>query len=91
MKQLHVLCISMLVFSLALKAQVSEGEFQALKALYNATGGDNWTDRSGWENINTTATKDDVTTQWKGIMRIQDGHITQLNFYYNNLTGVLPE
>jgi len=37
----------LLVSSLSLKAQVSEEEFQAFKALYNATGGDSWTNRTG--------------------------------------------
>jgi hypothetical protein len=62
MKNIYSLFILCLVFTATVKAQVSEQEFQALKALYNATGGDNWTNRTGWENINTTATKDDVTT-----------------------------
>jgi len=82
--------IILLVTAFSLKAQVTEEEFQALKAFYNATGGDHWTDRTGWENINTTATKDDVTTSWKGILWIDEGHVTELNFYDNNLTGTLP-
>jgi len=90
MKNLYSLLILFLVFTATVKAQVSEQEFQALKALYNATGGDNWTDRTGWENINTTATKDDVTTAWVGISEIVDGHITSFRLSSNNLTGTLP-
>jgi Leucine-rich repeat (LRR) protein len=91
MKRIASIIILLFTFALIAKAQVSEQEFQALKAFYNATGGNNWTDRTGWVNINTTATKDDVTTAWVGIKRIVDGHITSLNFYDNNLTGILPE
>jgi hypothetical protein len=82
----------MLALSLILKAQVSEQEFQALKAFYNATGGDNWTIRTGWENINTTATKNDVTTTWFGIDLIEYGHITEISFHNENngISGQLP-
>jgi hypothetical protein len=89
---MKILCtlIILLAISTTLKAQVSEQEFQALKALYNATGGDNWTNRTGWENINTTATKDDVTTAWYGIQNISEGHVTYILFSANNLNGTLP-
>jgi len=92
MKKIYTLIIILLVFSATVKAQVSEQEFQALKALYNATDGDNWFNRTGWENINTTATKDDVTTAWAGIENIESGHITEITFHNerNNLTGQLP-
>jgi hypothetical protein len=85
------LMIFLLVFTFSLKAQVTEQEFQALKAIYNATGGDSWTNRAGWENINTTATKDDVSTRWFGISTITDGHVAYLGMYGNNLTGNFPE
>jgi hypothetical protein len=85
------LLIGIIIIALSLKAQVSEEEFQALKVLYNSTGGDHWSNRTGWENINTTATKDDVTTSWKGIYDIRNGHITNLNLYNNNLTGSIPD
>jgi hypothetical protein len=90
MKNLYTLIIILLALTATVKAQVSEQEFQALKALYNATGGDSWTKRTGWENINSTATKDDVTTTWIGIKTIVDGHITKIDFYDNNLAGPLP-
>jgi Leucine-rich repeat (LRR) protein len=90
MKKIYTLIIVLLAFSATIKAQVSEQEFQALKALYNATGGDNWTNRTGWEHINTTATKDDVTTGWYGIGAIENSHVTILNIDNNNMTGTLP-
>ncbi|MBN2650503.1 MAG: cadherin domain-containing protein [Prolixibacteraceae bacterium] len=92
MKNFYSLLFLFLVFTSTVKAQVSEQEFQALKALYNATDGDNWFNRTGWENINTTATKDDVTTEWFGIKEIKDGHLTKISFrgVDNNLSGQLP-
>ncbi len=89
MKKIYLLTACIFCF-ISVFAQVSEDEFQALKALYNATGGDNWTNRTGWENINTTATKNDVTTAWVGINIINDGHIEKIYFYENNLSGQLP-
>jgi hypothetical protein len=91
MKNLCTLIIILLAFTATVKAQVSEQEFLALKALYNATDGDNWINNTGWENINTTATKDDVNTAWFGIGSIEDGHITEISMHgNNNLTGSLP-
>lgn len=90
MKNIYTLILFLLALTAIVKAQVSEQEFQALKALYNSTGGDNWTNRTGWENINTTATKNDVTTAWNGIRSIIDGHITEIFYYNNNLAGSLP-
>lgn len=89
MRNIYII-LSLFVFTLSLKAQVSEQEFQALKAIYIATGGNNWTNRTGWENINTTATKDDVKSTWFGISAIEDGHLTNLNLWGNNLAGVIP-
>lgn len=89
MKKIYFLAIA-LAFTVTLNAQVSEEEFQALKALYNATGGNNWKKRTGWENINSTATKNDVTTSWYGIENITDGHILQLSLNTNNLIGIIP-
>ncbi|HPR32411.1 MAG TPA: hypothetical protein PLK12_09955, partial [Prolixibacteraceae bacterium] len=90
MKRIFTFCTLLLALSLATKAQVSEQEFQALKALYNSTGGDSWNNRTGWENINTTATKDDVTTAWFGISTITGGHITEMSLTANNLDGGIP-
>lgn len=88
MKKLLLSVISVL-FVVMLGAQVTEEEFQALKALYNATNGDNWKKRTGWENINTTATKDDVTSAWEGIT-VKDGHVVEILFWNNNMSGYLP-
>lgn len=70
-------------------AQVSEDEFQAIKALYNSTGGNNWKNKTGWENINTTATKNDVTSNWKGLT-VKNGHIEEISLGDNNLVGNIP-
>ena len=81
--------IGALLLTFTLNAQVSEEEFQAIKALYNSTGGNNWKNKTGWENINTTATKNDVTSNWNGL-KVTNGHIVKINLFSNNLVGNLP-
>lgn len=83
------LTLSLLIFMFSLNAQVTEDEFQALKALYNSTGGNNWKNKTGWENINTTATKNDVTSSWYGL-KVENEHIVKVSMYSNNMTGYLP-
>lgn len=88
MKNLLTYLLS-IFFCIPLLAQVSEEEFQALQAFYNSTGGSNWDENDGWVSINTTATKDDVTSEWSGLT-ITDGHVTEIYFYGNNLVGHIP-
>ena len=83
------LTLSLLIFMFSLNAQVSEEEFQAIKALYNSTGGNNWKKKAGWENINTTATKNDVTSNWYGLT-VKNGHIEEITLGDNNLVGNIP-
>jgi hypothetical protein len=91
MKQFYFIALLTLLCTAFAQAQVTEQEFQALKALYNATDGDNWTNRTGWENINTTATQDDVSTDWHGITTITEGHILNIDLGDNNLVGNIPD
>ncbi len=88
MKKLYFLIVVLLGSSM-LQAQVPEQEFQALKAFYNATGGNTWKTRTGWENINTTATAADVNDSWYGIT-VTDGHVTRLGMNSNLKGGYLP-
>jgi Leucine-rich repeat (LRR) protein len=88
MKNLYLLLIFTFC-SLFLQAQVSEQEFQALKTFYNATGGNQWTKKTGWQNINTTATAGDVTSSWTGL-EVTGGHVIKIGLNSNNLVGYLP-
>lgn len=88
MKTIYIF-IATLFLSINLVAQVTEEEFQALKALYNSTGGSNWKNKTGWQNINTTATKNDVTSQWFGIT-LKSGHIEEIALSNNKLVGNIP-
>lgn len=55
-----------------------------LVALYNATGGPNWTDTTKWLS-------DAPIGEWFGVQTdTTTGHVTRLTLPLNNLTGQLP-
>ena len=54
----------------------------ALVALYHATGGDSWTDKTNW------LTGADLST-WHGVT-VSDGRVTRLQLDENNLSGTIP-
>ena len=55
----------------------------ALVALYDATGGANWTNKTNWS---TTA----ALSTWHGVTTDSDGRVTRLYLYDNELTGTIP-
>lgn len=61
---------------------VPQAEADALIALYNATGGDDWANNSGW-------LLDPVVGNWHGITT-GGGHVTRINLQSNQLTGEIP-
>lgn len=58
-------------------------DYDALMALYNATGGDNWTNNNGWD------VSCDLST-WHGVTVNGSGRVTSLTLSNNNLVGTLP-
>ena len=60
-----------------------EREIAALTAIYNATDGDNWYDRTNWFS-------DEPVQFWSGISVDSEGHITELRLWGNNLSGQIP-
>ena len=79
-----------------ISAQISTADFEALRAIYEATGGAGWTNNTGWDFKNATA--DDVKpynaqegTGWFGINEIRKGRVSKLELPANGLTGELPE
>ena len=55
----------------------------ALEALYDATGGESWTNRTNWK---TAAAPGD----WHGVTTDAGGRVTGLNLHRNGLAGPLP-
>ncbi|MER2598997.1 MAG: leucine-rich repeat domain-containing protein [Caldilineales bacterium] len=62
--------------------EIPLAECQALEALYTATNGAQWKERSGWTLTTTPCS-------WYGVS-CQAGHVSALILDDNNLTGTLP-
>jgi hypothetical protein len=75
-------------------ADISPTERAALIALYNSTGGDNWTDNSGWKS--EPLDDDDFAMPgtedtWYGITCDDDNTtVLDINLFNNQLTGSIP-
>lgn len=75
-------------FTIIVSQQISNQDFDALKALYKATNGGNWTNQvNGVELWDTTV--NNVSNRWKGIT-VHNGRVISLQLPDNNLTGYLP-
>ena len=61
---------------------IPAGECQALNALYNTTGGGQWTDNSNWLTSGPASDRFGIT--------VEGGHVTEIDLAFNNLTGTFP-
>ena len=55
----------------------------ALVALYDTTGGTNWTDNTNWGGNSSIG-------EWYGVTTNDDGRVTELRLHQNNLSGQIP-
>ncbi len=67
---------------LAVRVSSLEQDQEALLTLYEATGGDNWTNGADWPN------QEDINT-WEGVT-VSGNRVTGLNLAGSNLTGAVP-
>ena len=58
-------------------------QMSVLTALYDATGGDNWYDNTNWLS-------DADLGEWYGVTTDDEGYITGLKLYENDLSGAIP-
>ena len=65
-------------------AEVLEKEREALIALYEATGGDNWTHNDNW-------CSDKPVSEWYGIYCNDNGTVCDISLADNNLAGEIPK
>ena len=72
---------------LAAGARAQQGSVEtdtaALQALYDATNGANWTDKTNWGTAEALST-------WHGVTTNGDGRVTRLELQENGLNGTLP-
>ena len=59
---------------------ISQAQFDALVDFYNATGGPDWTDNTGWTSETAAA--------WFGVT-VTSGNVTEIRLSNNNVTGAL--
>jgi hypothetical protein len=89
---LGMLLLFVLAAGVGLHAAIPAIERQALIALYNTAGGDNWRFNSGWKE---GALEQDgfgpigSEGNWYGI-EVANGHVTEIDLSRNTLTGVIP-
>lgn len=79
----YLTSICLLCWLYPANAQVIEQDSLALVALYEATGGDNWTEKENWLTGSPVG-------DWYGVT-VSEGRVTWLILYENNLTGDLPD
>jgi len=81
------------IITQATTAQCHIDDWTALKALYENTNGDNWTNRDGWDiyiaNQSTPPVNCDLNNLFGVSLNIQ-GRVNGLNLYNNQLTGDIP-
>ncbi|TAF62431.1 MAG: leucine-rich repeat domain-containing protein, partial [Cytophagales bacterium] len=82
-KILVIIIILVALFAEKAIAQTNHPDYAALMAIYNATGGANWTNKTNWGTNNPIDT-------WYGVYTYGSGRVRQLALGSNNLIGVLP-
>jgi Leucine-rich repeat (LRR) protein len=66
----------------------SQGEYDALMALYSSTNGSGWTNKTGWSTANPAVLQS--VSGFYGVTVDGSGHVMQVDLHGNNLTGTLP-
>ncbi|MCZ2100088.1 MAG: gliding motility-associated C-terminal domain-containing protein [Chitinophagales bacterium] len=96
MKNIFIILFTIFLFSDTVShAQCNHAQdYAALRELYLATGGDNWTNNSGWPDStvfinNPTLPMGTDMSSWYGV-DCKNGRVDALNLSYNNLEGALP-
>ncbi|EDN71345.1 receptor protein kinase [Beggiatoa sp. PS] len=64
--------------------EIPTAQCETLVALYDSTGGDNWTNNDGWLQNNTPC------TGWYNLA-CKNGHVTDIALENNNLVGTIPD
>ena len=70
---------------IGLATEAVKQERAVLIALYEATDGDNWKDNTNW--LSSTSPLD----QWYGVETDDEGRVTNLDLFDNDLAGPIPE
>ena len=80
----HLIAVVALAVAASAAAAVPTSEREALVALYQATGGANWKNKTNW--LGAAGTE----CTWYGVECDGDANVIRLLLYDNNLTGRIP-
>lgn len=74
-------------------AQCHPSDFNALKALYESTGGDNWKNNALWEMVseNESPLPDCDLSALPGVSINTENRVINISLFDNNLSGELPK
>jgi len=78
------------LMNLSVNGQCHPDDYTALKALYESTDGDNWTNSTGWDVSGENPPTNCDLSNWFGITLDQNGRVTRIYMYNNLLSGYLP-
>ncbi|MBO1351939.1 MAG: leucine-rich repeat domain-containing protein [Hormoscilla sp. GUM202] len=76
-------------FNIVVSPMLDGDDYAALNALYNSTGGDNWTNNTGWDFSSETPPSANVVSRWHGVTVVRS-RVTKIELDDNNLNGTLP-
>ena len=77
-------CMLALGWAVEVRAQDLAADRKVLEALYNATGGPDWTDNTNWLS-------NEPLSQWHGVFVAANGRVRWLHLSNNQLTGAIPK
>ena len=92
MKKTVLVLIGLFFVSILGFGAIPQIERAALIALYNSTGGGDWTENSGWKTppLDTDGFAMPGTEgDWDGV-KAEDEHVTKIILISNNLNGTIP-
>ncbi|MBC6479003.1 MAG: leucine-rich repeat domain-containing protein [Hormoscilla sp. GM7CHS1pb] len=69
--------------------QLDSKDYQAMKALYESTGGADWRNKKGWDFKSETPPEASIVAGWHGV-KVDGNRVTGLMLGLNGLTGKIP-
>jgi hypothetical protein len=89
MKTIFNISIAVILSLTQMQSQCTHPDYAALMELYNSTGGDNWTNNTGWKE-GAAGTNCNPCNGWHGVSCDVNNRVNSINLSYNGLTGILP-
>jgi Leucine-rich repeat (LRR) protein len=88
MKQISTLLFFFFIVKISI-AQCNIDDYNALRALYISTNGENWKDNSNWDVTSISPKPNCNLSKFKGVFLDGQGRVNLISLGQNNLTGKL--